>query len=210
MIVFCVFQPPAVSALPQVATTVSLKKPAAPLEFKLSAASKYRMFKGFASRNFQSAPNLSRLWRLDASLVPAELKTEDDAWKKGWLTPDQVRECGGVMIDENFDHSVDSIESVNIGDGDLIVVEPRDSESHPWPMDPAGHPSAVVAVKPLFQSGGYVESLEKSAKIVPSSTSTASSSKSGGFLGMFTRSKGDGSSGQTEKSRMGRVGLSNL
>ena len=213
MTAFVIYDPPTATTVTTTVPVVDAKKPTHPADFTLSASTKYKAFKGFTSRTFKSTPANSRLWKLEPALIQAALKTDDDEWKKGWLTVEQARECGAVLIEENFDPAVETLESVNIGNGDLVLVEPRELETTRWPMDPPGTTSTVTAVKPLFQSGGYVESLEKSAKIVPPSSAsmqTVASTSKGGFLSMFTRSKGDGSSGQTEKSRMGRVGLSNL
>lgn len=183
-----------------------------PLSFDLSAASSYMFLKSNVARTFKSAPSNTRFWKLDSSLVPDSFRTEDGTFLSGDIAPDNIRTLGGVVVDEPATVKEETLESVNIGDGDLLALEQRLNESSPWPMDPEG-------TKPLFSGGGYIESLEKSAKVVSPSTSSntnvstassVSSSNTGGLFSIFTRSKGNGSPVPTERSRKGLVGLSNL
>lgn len=192
--------------------TVQPKNPH-PLPFDFSSSTKYILFKSAAARTLKSSPKNSRFWKLDASLIPDDFKGSDGQWLTGDLDPDEVRAYGGILLDEPADLSEETLESACIGDGDLLALEQRPDETKPWPMDPEG-------AKPLFSGGGYIETLEKSAKVtspssssnanMSSASSVASSATGGGLFSMFTRSRANGSPVPSERSRKGLVGLSNL
>lgn len=180
-----------------------VSKPVAPLSYDLSAATKYCFLKASASRSLKSSPATSRFWKLE-SAPPTE---EGDEKPPSTVDADLLRKLEGTIVEEPATWKTETLESMNIGNGDVLVLEQRPTETSPWPTDP----EAAQSAKPLFASGGYIETLEKSAKVTTSSASSvASSSGGGGFLSnIFTRSRTSGSPGPTG-GRKGLVGLSNL